>query len=169
MSQSKEMARESQPDGARDDDVTVAPPHDVLSLRLRTLLDERARLLEQILHVDCEIDRVRAEASDEARRQAEQLRDSADDRTCTVLVRDFVRGAAEPPPEVDRDDFERCLGKVVLALRRRGDSLARTQVQVRYQARTGRVVAIELQVGDDAGGERQLYRRFDLGTVAQLG
>jgi len=42
-------------------------------------------------------------------------------------------------------------------------------VQVRYQARTGRVVAIALQVGDDPGGERQLYRRFDLGTAAQPG
>jgi hypothetical protein len=169
MSQSKEWARESQPDGERHDDATVASQHDLLSLRFRALLDERARLLEQLGQVDREIDRVRVEAADETRRVAEQLRESPGDRSCTVLVRDFVRGAAEPPADVDRDDFERCLGKVVLALRRRGDSLARTAVQVRYQARSGRVVAIELHVGDLDGTERQLYRRFDLGTAEQPG
>jgi hypothetical protein len=166
MSQSKETPRESQPDGAPDDDVTASTQHDVLSLRFRALLEERSRLAEQIIQIDREIDRVRAAAAEEAQRQAELLRDSVDDRSCVVLLRDFVRGTAEPPVEVDRDDFERCLGKVVLALRRRGDSLARTQVQVRYQARTGRVVAIELHVDDESGRERQLYRRFDLGTAA---
>src|SRR4051812_4865355 len=118
MSQSKETTRESQPDAAHDDDVTASTQHDLLSLRFRGLLEERTRLVEQINKVDREIDRVRAAASDEARRRAEQLRDATDDRCCIVPLRDFVRGAAEPPTEVDRDDFERCLGKVVLALRR---------------------------------------------------
>jgi len=164
MSQSKEMTRESQPDGTRDGDVPDGVRHEVLSKRLRVLLDERDRLLEQIAQVDREIDRVRGEASEGARRAAERLRDSPDDRTFTVSVHDFVRGAAEPPVEVDRDDLECCLGKVVVALRRRGDSLSRTQVQVRFQAGSGRIVAIALHVDDDVTGDRQLYRRFDLGT-----
>ena len=164
MSQSKEMARESQPDEAPDAEAASAGRHEVLSMRLRALLVERDRLLEEMVRVDGEIDRVRGEASEGARRAAERLRGSPDDRTFTVLLHDFVAGLANPPAEVDRDDFERCLGKVVFSLRRAGDSLARTQVQVRFQARSGRVVAIALHVADDATGERQLYRRFDLGT-----
>lgn len=166
MSQSKETARESQPDATSADDPTAVPRRGTLLVQLRNLLDERARLLEQLAKVDREIDRVRAEASDDARREAERLRDSPDDRTCIVQLQEFVRGAVDPPDGVDRDDFESCVGKVVLALRRRGESLARKQVQVRFQADSGRVVAIALRVGEGVSGEQQLYRRFELGALA---
>lgn len=163
MSQSKEMTWESLPDREPREDATEPSWHDDLSLRLCTLLERRARLAEQLDEVDREIDRVRADAAEQVRHQVAQQLDQ-EDRTCVVSVREFVRGAAEPPLEVDRGDFERCLGKVVLALRRRGDSLARAEVEVRYQARTGRVIAIALTAAD--GVERQLYRRFDLGAAA---
>jgi hypothetical protein len=77
-----------------------------------------------------------------------------------------VRGTAEPPDAVDRDDFEQCLGKVVLALRRSGERIAGASVQVRYQPSTGRVVSIILERDGGAAAERPLYRRFDLGTSA---
>ncbi len=163
MSQSKEMTRDSQPDARRDGALREPTRHEVLSLRLRALLDERAQLLEQVMRVDREIDRLRRDAADDARAAAERLRESADDGSFTVALRDFVRGAVEPPDAVDREDFERCLGRVVLALRRSGDGLGRSEVQVRYQAKTGRVVAIAL-CEDAASGERPIYRRFDLGV-----
>ena len=163
MSQSKEMTRESQPDGPRDGVQGEPARHEVLSRRLRSLLDERAHLVEQVMRVDREIDRVRRDAAESARLAAERVRESGDDETFTVALCDFVRGAAEPPGVVDREDFERCLGKVVVELRRAGDSLARSEVQVRYQPHTGRVVAIALRQDADAG-ERSVYRRFDLGA-----
>jgi len=161
MSQSKEMTRESQPDAGRHDAVVERSRHDILSRRLRSLLDERAHLLEQVMRVDREIDRLRHDAAEIARVAAECLRESADDESFTIALRDFVHGTAEPPGAVDRDDFERCLGRVVLALRRSGESLAHSEAQVRYQPRTGRVVAIGLR--QEAAGERPVYRRFDLG------
>jgi hypothetical protein len=163
MSQSKEMAWESPPHGDPREDATEPSQRDLLTLRLHALLEQRARLVDELEQVDREIDRVRAEARDQACRDAERLLGSPDDRSCVIGLLDFVRGVTEPPADADRNDFERCLGKVVLALRRRGDSLSRAQVQVRYQARTGRVVAIALQADD--GPERQLYRRFDLGPT----
>lgn len=163
MSQSKEMTRESQPDAGSEEGVVERSRHDVLSRRLRSLLDERAHLTEQVMRVDREIDRLRHDAAESARVAAERVRESADDESFTIALRDFVRGAAEPPVAVDREDFERCLGRVVLALRRGGESLARSEAQVRYQPRTGRVVAIAL-CKEASAGERQVYRRFDLGT-----
>jgi hypothetical protein len=163
MSQSKETSWESEPDGARDGGTADPLRHDVLSSRLRSLLDVRAQLLEQVMRVDREIDRVRRDAAESARLAAERIRNAAADGTFTVALRDFVRGAADPPEVVDRADFERCLGRVVLALRRDGDSLARTEAQVRYHAHSGRVVAIGLRQ-DAARGERPVYRRFDLGS-----
>jgi hypothetical protein len=163
MSQSKEMTRDSQPDARRDAPLREPTRHEVLSLRLRSLLDERAQLLDQVMRVDREIDRLRRDAADDARQAAERLRESADDESFTVALRDFVRGAVEPPDVVDREDFERCVGRVVVALRRSGDALGRSKVQVRYHPLTGRVVAIAL-CEDASSGERPVYRRFDLGV-----
>jgi hypothetical protein len=162
MSQIKEMPRESQPDAALRDAAPLASRHAELLARLRELLDERGRLQESLANVDREIDRVRHESAEIARGEAERLRESGEDCTFTVAVEQFVQGNAEPPAEVDRDDFARCARKVVLALRRHGDAPPNTEVQVRFQPRSGRVVAIGLKLGEDAT-ERQLYRRFDLG------
>ncbi|MEW6270546.1 MAG: hypothetical protein AB1689_14760 [Thermodesulfobacteriota bacterium] len=120
---------------------------------------------DSLLSVDREIDRVRHEAAEAARLEAERLRESGDDRTFTVAAEELVRGSAEPPAEVDREDFVRCARTVVRALRRRGDPLAGTEVHVRFQPRSGRVVAIGVKAGDDAC-ERQIYRRFDLAGPA---
>ena len=75
---------------------------------------------------------------------------------------------ATPPDEVDRDDVERCVGKVIVALRRNGDRLAGATLQVRYHVGTGRVLSIVLRRDDDAAAEREVYRRSD-GEVSAAG
>jgi hypothetical protein len=166
MSQSKASTRESRPDGVLRSGHSTRLRHDDLSAKIRTLLDDRARVVEQLALIDRDLDRVRAEATDGALRAAAALRDSAAEQTFSLPVREFVRGTAEPPDAVDRDDFEQCLGKVVLALRRSGERIAGASVQVRYQPSTGRVVSIILERDGGAAAERPLYRRFDLGTSA---
>jgi hypothetical protein len=112
--------------------------------------------------VDRQIELLRDEASDSARREAQRLRESPGDRSFTLVVGDFLRGAAEPPADLEREDLERCVGKVVVALRRQGEPLSATELEVRYQPRSGRVVAIGRRAADGTG-DRQLYRRFDAG------
>ncbi|HEY8518030.1 MAG TPA: hypothetical protein VIS07_21160 [Candidatus Binatia bacterium] len=113
------------------------------------------------MSVDREIDRVRRDAVEAARVEAEQLRHAGEDRIFTVGAETLLQGRAEPPAEVDREDFARCARKVARALRSRGESLTGTVVKVRFEARSGRVVAVGVKSGDDAS-ERQIYRRFDL-------
>jgi hypothetical protein len=160
MSQSKAITRESLPDGVLRSGPSTRSRHDDLSAKLRVLLDQRARIVEQLALIDSDLDRVRAEAADGARREASL------EETFSLPVREFVRGTAEPPDEVDRDDFERCLGKVVLALRRSGERLGGATVQVRYQPSTGRVVSITLERPEGPSDSRPLYRRFDLADGA---
>lgn len=166
MSQSKAITRESLPDGVLRSGPSTRSRHDDLSAKLRVLLDQRARIVEQLALIDSDLDRVRAEAADGARRAAEALREASLEETFSLPVREFVRGTAEPPDEVDRDDFERCLGKVVLALRRSGERLGGLTVQVRYQPSTGRVVSITLERPEGPNDARPLYRRFDLADGA---
>jgi hypothetical protein len=161
MSQSKEITRESEPDAALGGRPRGVAQPSLLVARLRALLEERGRLQEQLQHVDRQIELLRDEASEDARREAARLRESPDDRSFTIVVGDFLSGAAEPPADVEREDLERCLGKVVVALRRGGDALSATELHVRYQPRSGRVVAIGRKLAADEC-ERQLYRRFDV-------
>jgi hypothetical protein len=129
---------------------------------LRILLDERARLVEQLELIDLDVDRVRAEAAEGSRGSgAAPTARKADEASFEVSAREFVRGAVEPPEEVDRDDFEHCVGKVVLALRRNGDRLAGATLQVRYHLVSGRVLTILLRRDDDPSAEREVYRRGD--------
>lgn len=161
MSQSKESTRESRHDGVLRSGVPVSSRHDALSAKLRVLLDERARLVEQLALIDLDLDHVRAEAADGACRSGDAAAPSfTDEGSFEVSAREFVRGAVEPPDEVDRDDFEHCVGKVILSLRRNGDRLAGATLQLRYHLGTGRVVCILLRRDDDAA-EREVYRRSD--------
>lgn len=166
MSQIKEMARESQPDAGLHGDPPAPPRHPAVTNRLRALLDTRGKLVEQLAQVDRELARVRRDAAELACHEAALLRESVGDESFVVAVGDFVRGQAAPPAGVDREDFDRCLGKVLLALRRGGDPLSRTELEVCYQPRSGRIVSIMRRAGEQTGAERQLYRRFDLGRPA---
>ena len=168
MSQSKEITRESRHDGELRGSVSGTSRHDALSAKLRVLLDERARLVEQLALIDLDVDQVRAEAAHGAGRQGVVAIGSADEASFEVTAREFVRGAVEPPDEVDRDDVERCVGKVIVALRRNGDRLAGATLQVRYHVGTGRVLSIVLRRDDDAAAEREVYRRSD-GEVSAAG
>lgn len=168
MSQIKEKTRESEPDAVPDEGPRGVAQRAALLSRLRSLLDERTRLLEHLEHVDRQIERLRDEASDEARREAACLSESPDDRSFSIAVGDFLAGAVEPPADVEREDFARCLDKVVRALHRRGESLATAVVLVRYRPRSGRVVAIALRTAGDEG-ERRVYRRFALGASGAPG
>jgi hypothetical protein len=160
MSQSKEITRESAPDKGLRNSVPGTSRQDALSARLRILLDERARLVEQLELIDLDVDRVRVEAAESScGSSAAQSAPRADEASFEVTAREFVRGATEPPDEVDRDDFEHCVGKVVLALRRNGDRLAGATLQVRYHIGSGRVLAIVLRREDDPSQEREVYRR----------
>ena len=118
--------------------------------------------------IDLDVDQVRAEAAHGAGRQGVVAIGSADEASFEVTAREFVRGAVEPPDEVDRDDVERCVGKVIVALRRNGDRLAGASLQVRYHVGTGRVLSIVLRRDDDAAAEREVYRRSD-GEVSAAG
>lgn len=162
MSQSKEITRESRHDGVPRGSVSATSRHDALSAKLRVLLDERARLVEQLALIDLDLDLVRAEAADGACRSGDVAAPVfTDDASFEVSAREFVRGAAEPPEEVDRDDFEHCVGKVILSLRRNGDRLAGATLQVRYHVGSGRVIAIVLRRDDDPDAVREVYRRTD--------
>lgn len=163
MSQIKEKTRESEPDAVVDEGPHGLARRTALSSRLRSLLDERARLLEHLEHVDRQIERLRDEASDDARREAACLHESPDDRSFAIVVGDFLEGVVEPPADVEREDLERCLDKVGRALRRRGEQLSTAVVQVRYRPRSGRIVAITLQTAGEEG-ERRIYQRFALGA-----
>lgn len=168
MSQSKEITRESPADGVLRSSVPGTSRHDALSAKLRVLLDERARVVEQLALIDLDLEQVRAEAADGARRSGDVAPPTfTDEGVFEVSAREFVRGAAEPPDEVDRDDFEHCVGKVILALRRNGDRLAGATLRVRYHVGTGRVVSIVLRHDDDAA-EREVYRRSD-GNLSAMG
>ena len=161
MSQSKEITRESRHDGELRSRVSGTSRHDALSAKLRVLLDERARVVEQLALIDLDLDQVRAEAADGACRSGDVAAPPfTGEGSFEVSAREFVRGASEPPDEVDRDDFESCVGKVILSLRRNGDRLAGATLQVRYHLGTGRVVCILLHREDDAA-EREVYRRSD--------
>ena len=161
MSQSKEITRESRHDGGLRGSVSGTSRHDALSAKLRVLLDERARLVEQLALIALDLDQVRAEAAHGAARPGATPHPAGDEASFEVSAREFVRGATEPPDEVDRDDVEQCVGKVIVALRRNGDRLAGATLQVRYHVGTGRVLSIVLRRGDDAGAEREVYRRTD--------
>lgn len=160
MSQSKEITRESGRGTARRSSLPETSRRESLSARLRILLDERARLVEQLALIDLDVDRVRAEAADGARRSGDH--DAAPDgseASFAVAAREFVRGTAEPPDVVDRDDYEACVGKVVLALRRGGEPLAGATLQVRYHLGTGCVTSIVLRRDDAPDAGREVYRR----------
>lgn len=160
MSQSKEITRESRRDGGNGNALSGTSRHDALSARLRVLLDERARLVEQLALIDLDVDLVRAEAACGSGRPGEALdRAGRDEASFEVTAREFVRGAVEPPGDVDRDDVEHCIGKVIVALRRSGDRLAGATLLVRYHVVTGRVLSIVLRRADDAVAEREVYRR----------
>ncbi|MBM4245311.1 MAG: hypothetical protein FJ148_16110 [Deltaproteobacteria bacterium] len=162
MSQSKEITRESRHDGGQRSGLSGTSRHDALSARLRILLDERARLVEQLALVDLDLDLVRTEAAEGARCSRDVATTAlADEGSFEVSAHEFVRGAAEPPGEVDRDDFEQCLGKVILALRRNGDRLAGATLQVRYHVGAGCVLSIWLRRADGIGAGREVYRRAD--------
>jgi len=161
MSQSKEITRESRHDGELRGSVSGISRHDALSAKLRVLLDERARLVEQLALIDLDLDQVRAEAAHGVAHPDGHLRVAGDEASFDVSAREFVRGVAEPPEEVDRDDVEYCVGKVIVALRRNGDRLAGATLQVRYHVGTGRVLSILLRRDDDPGAEREVYRRAD--------
>lgn len=162
MSQSKEITRESAPDRGPRNSVPGTSRQDALSARLRILLDERARLVEQLALIDLDVDLVRAEAAEGARASCDALPlQKTDEASFEMAAREFVRGAVEPPDEVDRDDFEHCVGKVVLALRRNGDRLAGATLQVRYHIGSGRVLTIVLRRDDEPSAQREVYRRSD--------
>ena len=161
MSQSKEITRESRHDGGLRGSVSGTSRHDALSAKLRVLLDERARLVDQLALIDLDVDQVRAEAAQGAGRPGAVAPGPVDEASFEVTAREFVRGAVEPPDEVDRDDVEQCVGKVIVALRRNGDRLAGATLQVRYHVGTGRVLSIVLRRDDDASAEREVYRRAD--------
>lgn len=122
-------------------------------------------MVEQLALIDLDVDRVRAEAAEGARRTGDAVSppDPAQD-TFVVPAREFVRGAAEPPETVDREDYEGCVGKVVLALRRDGERLAGAALHVRYHVGTGRVTSIVLQREDEVG--REVYRRANASLPA---
>jgi hypothetical protein len=169
MSQSKEITRESRHDGVLRSSVSGTSRHDALSAKLRVLLDERARLVEQLALIDLDLDHVRAAAADGACRSGDVAAPSlAEVATFAVSAREFVRGAVEPPEDVDRDDFEHCVGKVILSLRRSDDRLTAATLQVRYHLGTGRIVSIVLRRDDDRAKEREVYRRTD-GEVSATG
>jgi hypothetical protein len=168
MSQSKEITRESPHDGELRGSVSGITRHDALSAKLRVLLDERARIVEQLALVDLDLDQVRAEAARGASDPRTIKPIATDEATFEVSAREFVRGAVEPPEEVDRDDVEHCVGKVIVALRRNGDRLAGATLQVRYHLGTGRVLSIVLRRDDDPAAEREVYRRVD-GDLAAAG
>jgi len=169
MSQSKEITRESRHDEVLRSSVSETSRLDALSARLRVLLGERARLVEQLALVDLDLDLVRTEAAEGARCSREGATTvRADEASFEVSAHEFVRGTAEPPDEVDRDDFEQCLGKVILALRRNGDRLAGATLQVRYHVGAGRVLSIWLRRADSAGAGREVYRRTD-GHISATG
>lgn len=118
--------------------------------------------MEQLALIDVDLDLVRAEAACGSSRTGDAPeRTGRDEASFEVTAREFVRGAVEPPDEVDRDDVEHCIGKVIVALRRNGDRLAGANLLVRYHVRTGRVLSIVLRRADDAGAEREVYRRSD--------
>lgn len=160
MSQSKEITRESRRNGGHRSVLSRTSRHDALSARLRVLLEARARLVAQLELIDVDLDRVRAEAVCGFSRTGEACdREGRDEASFEVTARDFVRGAVDPPDELDRDDVEYCIGKVIVALRRNGDRLAGASLVVRYHVGTGRVLSIVLRRADDARGEREVYRR----------
>lgn len=116
--------------------------------------------MEQLALIDLDVDRVRAEAAAGAQRSGDAAAPIApDEETFTVSARDFVRGAVEAPEAVDRDDFEGCVGKVVLALRRGGERLAGATLHVRYHLGTGSVTSITLQRAGESDAVREVYRR----------
>lgn len=118
--------------------------------------------MEQLALVDLDLDVVRAEAVQGSGRTGDALeRAGRDEASFEVTAREFVRGAVEPPDEVDRDDVEHCVGKVIVALRRNGDRLAGATLMVRYHVGSGRVLSIVLRRADGAGAEREVYRRSD--------
>lgn len=161
MSQSKVNTRESGHDAMLRGGLSETPRSDTLSARLRVLLDERARLVEQLALVDLDLDLVRAEAAGGARRSGDVAQAVfAEESSFVVAAHEFAGGASEPPEEVDREDFERCVGKVILALRRNGDRLAGATLRVRYQTGSGRVSSVVLSRNGD-GAEREVYRRTD--------
>ncbi|MBY0277301.1 hypothetical protein K2Z84_18375 [Candidatus Binatia bacterium] len=123
--------------------------------------------MEQLALIDLDVDRVRAEAAAGAQRSgAAAARIDREEATFSVSARDFVRGAVEAPEAIDLDDYERCVGKVVLALRRGGERLAGATLQVRYHAGTGCVTSITLQRAGEVGTGSEVYRREDAGHSA---
>ena len=163
MSQSKEITRESRCNGGLGSAVSETSRHDALSAKLRVLLDERARLVEQLALVDLDLERVRVEAAQGTCRPGDAVaRGGRDEASFEVSAHEFVRGAAEPPEEVDRDDFEHCIGRVILSLRRNGDRLAGATLLVRYHVVSGSVVAIFLRRDDAPEPEREVYRRSEV-------
>ena len=102
MSQSKEITRESRHDGGLRGSVSGTSRHDALSAKLRVLLDERARLMEQLALIDLDVDQVRAEAAQGAGRPGAVAPGPVDEASFEVTAREFVRGAVEPPDEVDQ-------------------------------------------------------------------
>jgi hypothetical protein len=123
--------------------------------------------VEQLALIDLDLDQVRAEAACGSGRTGDAPEDAGrDEASFEVAAREFVRGTVEPPDEVDRDDVEHCVGKVIVALRRNGDRLAGATLLVRYHVGTGRVLSIVLRRADAAGAEREVYRRSDAGLFA---
>lgn len=119
--------------------------------------------------IDLDLDQVRAEAARGVSRPADGVPPvPADEASFEVSALEFVRGAAEPPTEVDLDDVEHCVGKVIVALRRNGDRLTGAVLRVRYHVGTGRVLSIVLHRADDAAAQREVYRRAE-GALSATG
>ena len=128
--------------------------------RLRSLLEERARLLGRLRRVDRLVADLRREALEAESSLAE------DDAVVSFCLRgeDAERGDFEPPPGIDVEDLRDSLTKVLLAARRSGSRIEGLELAIDFERKHGRVRSIAARRAGTLAWIPQLRRSHDGGV-----
>lgn len=120
------------------------------------LLSRRKRLLGELASVDRKIAELRSEATGRARGE-----DAAgDSRWFPLRGEQLASGGFASPPELDREDLNRRLAKILVEERRQGRPVDGLELLVAFRPSGGRVLSVRTR----RTGDSDWVRRFETVT-----
>jgi hypothetical protein len=129
--------------------------------RLNQLLAERDRHARSLLEIDRAIADLRREAA-EANALHDRLNgEGAYFSSFEVSGEELAARKLCPPEGVDERDLAECFARIMMGIRRRGESLREAEFLVQFEPQSGRVVAVGARRSGDRDWPRTLYRRFN--------
>jgi hypothetical protein len=134
-----------------------------LATRIRELLAQREGLAQRLFVIDRELADLRLTAAEAWTREPEPRGRLFDEEMIVIRGEDLEPAPGQVrtlPRDLDSEDLETCVAKVVMGFRRRGESIGSFDFSVRYDAVLGKVESIRAQAKAGRVPSREVYRRF---------